>query len=203
MGFQVAVAKAGQKDGEMQALENLLRYLDGKSVKFSSVPVALLALEAAHSYHLLGFERHAANFLLANLQPTSVLKVLGSAFPHSSLFNKKVLTGSNGHKSLNANQKGALCHQGRDLRLPFELDALGLEAEENEANAEQELFDQIAQRCLHLIDEHTEAVFQTEEWETIPLTLMTLILRRDTLKVSSELHVLAALDRYSNKHLNI
>ena len=82
------------------------RYLDGKSVKFSTVPVALLALEAAHrfkrafklnnhdaffrykipqylkqmtsafpSYHLLGFERHAANFLLANLQPSSVLKV--------------------------------------------------------------------------------------------------------------------------------
>jgi len=197
MGFQVAVAKAGQEDGEMQALENLLRYLDGKNVKFSTVPVALLALEAAHSYHLLGFQRHAANFLLANLQQTSVLKVLGSAFPHSSLFNKKVLTGSNGHKSLNANQKGAVCHQGRDLRIPFELDALGLEAEENEANAEQELFDQIAQRCLHLIDEHTEAVFQTEEWETIPLTLMTLILRRDTLKVSSELHVLAALDRWA------
>ena len=30
---------------------------------------------AISSYHLLGFERHAANFLLANLQPSSVLKV--------------------------------------------------------------------------------------------------------------------------------
>ena len=35
---------------------------------------------AISSYHLLGFERHAANFLLANLQPTSVLKVAYS-FP--------------------------------------------------------------------------------------------------------------------------
>ena len=34
------------------------------------------------------------------------------------------------------------------------------QAEENEANAEQELFDQIAQRCLHLIDQHTEAVLK-------------------------------------------
>ena len=60
----------------------------------------------------------------------------------------------------------------------FDLDFLGLEvgissnddtgaqsyplhqAEENEANAELELFDQIAQRCLHLIDQHTEAVLQ-------------------------------------------
>ena len=34
-----------------------------------------LVILAIPSYHLLGFERHAANFLLANLQPTSVLKV--------------------------------------------------------------------------------------------------------------------------------
>ena len=27
------------------------------------------------SYHLLGFERHAANFILANLHPSSVLQV--------------------------------------------------------------------------------------------------------------------------------
>ena len=38
--------------------------------------------------------------------------------------------------------------------------SLTFKVEENEANAEQELFDQIAQRCLHLIDEHTEAVLQ-------------------------------------------
>ena len=38
--------------------------------------------------------------------------------------------------------------------------SLTFKVEENEANAEQELFDQIAQRCLHLIDQHTEAVLQ-------------------------------------------
>ena len=63
------VAKGGQEDAQMQALENLLRcsqweewnyrikclmlikyfarFLDGKNVKFSTVSVALLALEAA------------------------------------------------------------------------------------------------------------------------------------------------------------
>ena len=40
------------------------------------------------------------------------------------------------------------------------LTSLTFKVEENEANAEQELFDQIAQRCLHLIDQHTEAVLQ-------------------------------------------
>ena len=33
------------------------------------------------SYHLLGFERHAANFLLANLHPSSVIKVFLQKYP--------------------------------------------------------------------------------------------------------------------------
>merc|ERR1711990_954173 len=125
-------------------------FLDGKNVKFSTVSVALLALQAAQSYHLLGFERHAANFLLANLHPSSVLKVLESAFPHSSLCNKEVLIGSSGN---NKNNKEISCKGRRGPpqppSAPSDLGFLGLEAEENEANAEQELFDQIAQRCLH------------------------------------------------------
>ena len=32
------------------------------------------------SYHLLGFERHAANFILANLHPSSVLQVFLCCF---------------------------------------------------------------------------------------------------------------------------
>jgi len=79
----------------------------------------------------------------------------------------------------------------------FELGFLGLEAEENEANAELELFDQIAQRCLHLIDQHTEAVLQSEDWETTPLSLVSLILRRDSLKITNELPVMVALDRWA------
>jgi len=199
MGFQVAVAKAGQEDLQMQALENLLRFLDGKNVKFSTVSVALLALQAAQSYHLLGFERHAANFLLANLHPSSVLKVLESAFPHSSLCNKEGLMGSS---VKNKNNKELSCkgRRGPPPQTPSassDLGFLGLEAEENEANAEQELFDQIAQRCLHLIDEHTEAVLQSEGWETTPLPLVSLILGRDSLKINNELPVMAALDRWA------
>jgi len=76
-------------------------------------------------------------------------------------------------------------------------DFLGLEAEENEANAEQELFDQIAQRCLHLIDQHTEAVLKSEAWETAPLPIVSLILGRDSLKITNELPVVAALDRWA------
>ena len=87
------------------------------------------------------------------------------------------------------------------------------QVEENEANAELELFDQIAQRCLHLIDQHTEAVLQvvfpicvqlafkqnfdgqSEDWETTPLSLVSLILCRDSLKITNELPVMVALDR--------
>jgi len=199
MGFQVAVAKAGRDDGEMQALENLLRFLDGKNVKFSTVSVALLALQAAQSYHLLGFERHAANFLLANLHPSSVLKVLESAFPHSSLCNnKEALMGSTNKKSSKEiGCKGRRSPPQTPSAPGFDLDFLGLEAEENEANAELELFDQIAQRCLHLIDQHTEAVLQSEGWETTPLSLVSLILGRDSLKITNELPVLVALDRWA------
>jgi len=205
MGFQVAVARAGQKDGEMQALENLLRFLDGKNVKFSTVSAALLALQAAKSYHLLGFERHAANFLLANLHPSSVLKVLESAFPHSSLCNKEVLMGPSGNKKMKKDYKEIGFTKGRRGRAqspgapghPLDLGFLGLEVEENEANAEQELFDQIAQRCLQLIDQQAEAVLQSEGWETTPLSLVTLILGRDSLKINNELPVMAAMDRWA------
>jgi len=197
MGFQVAVAKAGQDDGEMQALENLLRFLDGKNVKFSTVSVAVLALQAAQSYHLLAFERHAANFLLANLHPNSVLKVLESAFPHSSLCNKKVLTGPSNKSNKEIICKGRRGSSQTPSAPGFELGFLGLEAEENEANAELELFDQIAQRCLQLIDQHTEAVLQSEGWETTPLSVVSLILGRDSLKITNELPVMAALDRWA------
>merc|ERR1712062_44288 len=166
----------------MQALENLLRFLDGKNVKFSTVSVALLALQAAQSYHLLGFERHAANFLLANLHPSSVLKVLESAFPHSSLCNKEVLTGSSSRSNKEMSWKGRK-GSPQTRSTSSDLGFLAIEAEENEANAEQELFDQIAQRCLHLIDQHTEAVLQSESWETTPLPLVSFILGRDSLKI--------------------
>ena len=88
--------------------------------------------------------------------------------------------------------------------------SLTFKVEENEANAEQELFDQIAQRCLHLIDQHTEAVLQvcfkskfllnakhrqSDGWETTPLAVVSLILGRDSLKITNELPVVAALDR--------
>merc|ERR1719278_2373993 len=78
-----------------------------------------------------------------------------------------------------------------------DLGFLAIEDEENEANAEQELFDQIAQRCLHLIDQHTEAVLQSESWETTPLPLVSFILGRDSLKITNELPVMAALDRWA------
>jgi len=75
--------------------------------------------------------------------------------------------------------------------------SLTFKVEENEANAEQELFDQIAQRCLHLIDQHTEAVLQSDGWETTPLAVVSLILGRDSLKITNELPVVAALDRWA------
>jgi len=187
MVFHLTITSTGgDQDDETRALEVLLRFLDGKSVRYPSVSVALCALEAARKYQLPAFQRHSTNFLLHNLTVTNVLEVLPTVFLYSSLNQNK------------KDGKGSFAPSLYDLEREY----LGVTGEsqtirENQMNDANEMFDAVTEKCLELIDREAEAVLRSDAWDMLPLPLVSLILTRDTLQPRSEASVVRALDRWA------
>jgi len=178
---------AKPKDAETKALEILLRFLSKRPIYFSSVEVALCSLDAGKKYKLSGFDVHAVTFIQRNLTADNSLRVLEKLSSYSSLCGCK---------------KERRCHVAPLPSAPaaeeFQKEYLEdkLTAEQNKINAKQEMFDKVIKKCLKIIDENADQILKSEKFEMIPLKLMHFLLKRDSLCVESELHVMRALDRW-------
>lgn len=185
------------------------RFLDGKTVKFPSISVALLALEAAKKYQLQGFQLHATNFLLAGLRPGNVLQVIKLLLLYRLILLLdilvvllQVLQTAYLYSSLNP-IKEKTRGKHRDSFSPSAPSLEELEEQEsrdNEENSEHEMFDTLTTKCLVLTDLHTEEVLASSSWPSLPLPLVHLVLSRDSLSPVSEASVLRALDRWAREY---
>lgn len=150
------------------------RFLDGKSVMFPGVSVALLALAAGRSYRLPAFQRHAANYILANLGPGNALTILQAVFNSSSSTTKASAPST----------RGVGVREEREER-------------DNALNSEQEVVGRVVARCLEVVDGSAEAVLSSREWEEVPREVVAAILSRDSLAPPSEAAVVRAIDRWA------
>ena len=145
-------------------------------MRFPGVSVALLALAAGRRHRLPAFQRHAANYLLANLGPSNALTILQTLFNFSST--------SSSTKASAPSIRGVGVREEREER-------------DNAANSEQELVGVLVARCLEVVDGSAEAVLGSRAWEELPRELVATILSRDSLAAPSEASVVAALDRWA------
>ena len=146
-------------------------------MRFPGVSVALLALAAGRRHRLPAFQRHAANYLLANLGPSNALAILKALFNFSSSTSSSTKASAPGIRGVGVREER--------------------EERDNAANSEQELVGVLVARCLEVVDGSAEAVLGSRAWEELPRELVATILSRDSLAAPSEASVVAALDRWA------
>lgn len=186
--LELAIADHVEADDETKALGILLRFLSKKTVTFSSVGVALACLQAGRKYQLWGFDQLVVSYLQQEVNVSQVLVVLSVVFPYSSY------TASSMKPSAPSLQE-------------IEKEYFGVEdsvtAKQNRINADQEMFDGLANSCLELVDEHARFLLKSDQFCLLEFPLVRIILSRDTLKLGKELEALLALERWATARCTI
>ena len=68
---------------------------------------------------------------------------------------------------------------------------------DNDANEVYELFEKLAFTCLQTIDVHAEELLESEDFLLLSPKMVQFVIKRDTLCVSSESLIIAALNSWS------
>ena len=175
-------------------------FMTGDVVKFKSVTTALAVIYVAKKYMVKKIDDLALKFINKNINSDNVLLVL----QHLLILN---------HRDTNTEEE---FYDPTPSAPPLELfDQLDNFSDktysyynhyEMDSNFDKPC-EKVIKHCFNIIDKNAKKVLESDEVEDISLELMKDIIRRDTLRLSSELTVLEAVNRWSHRqcrrrHLN-
>jgi len=190
-------------DVDPRAFEILVSFMTGDVVKFKSVLTALAVVYAAQKYMVKKIDYLALKFINKNISSDNVLLVL----QHLSVLN---------HRESVAEEE---CLDTTPSAPPLEL----LDSQEEFCDqthfsyhcnqfkqsdiAVDKNYQKVFEHCFDVIDRNAKKVLESDEFEDISLELVKDVIKRDTLRLSSEVTVLEAVNRWSHRqcrrqHLN-
>ena len=175
-------------------------FMTGDVVKFKSVPTALAVIYVAKKYMVKKIDDLALKFINKKVNSDNVLLVL----QHLLILNHR--------DTITEEEFYDPTPSAPPLELFDQLDNFCDETHFHFNHYETDTYidktgEKVIKECYSIVDRNAKKVLESDEFEDISLELMTDIIRRDTLRLSSELTVLEAVNRWSHRqcrrrHLN-
>jgi len=161
---------------ELKALNLVLKFICGKPVKLGSVTSALFSLLISQRYQVTAFTRLCLEYLLQKIDASNVLDICHTISSFTSLCSCK--------KNFRRRRESQ-----DDSETPAD-------NKDNDANEVYELFEKLAFTCLQTIDIHAEELLGSEDFLLLSPKMVQFVIKRDTLCVSSESLIIAALNSW-------
>lgn len=189
-------------DVDPRAFEILVSFMTGDVVKFKSVLTALAVVYAAKKYMVKKIDYLALKFINKNISSENVLLVLQHLF---------VL---NHRDTITEEEFLDITPSAPPLELLDTLEEFCDQTHFSYCNQPKQSdvtvdknYEKVFEHCFDVIDRNAKKVLESDEFEDISLELVKDIIKRDTLRLSSELTVLEAVNRWSHRqcrrqHLN-
>uniref|UniRef100_A0A182KD85 BACK domain-containing protein n=1 Tax=Anopheles christyi TaxID=43041 RepID=A0A182KD85_9DIPT len=167
------------RDVDRNNFETFVRYLETKSIKFTSATHTLEMLELATRYQCPQLEIHCVKELDLNLHADHVLEVYRALWFYNSIAPPKVAPKENKRRSRCPRAAKAAAHTTSGPLKP------------------EEYFAALLTNCLQLIDMQAEEVFAQEAMLALRFPDLEMIVKRHALQLSSETVLLDLLARWS------
>eukprot|EP00090_Calanus_glacialis_P010433 TRINITY_DN18816_c0_g1_i1.p1 TRINITY_DN18816_c0_g1~~TRINITY_DN18816_c0_g1_i1.p1 ORF type:complete len:363 (-),score=123.14 TRINITY_DN18816_c0_g1_i1:261-1349(-) len=180
------------KDVDPRAFEILISFMTGDVVKFKSVLTALAVIYVAKKYMVKKIDDLALKYIKKNINSDNVLLVL----QHLLILNHRdTITEEEFFDPTPSAPPLELFDQLEDL-----CDETHFSYNYNETDTKIDKNCEAAvEYCFDVIDKNAKKVLGSDEFEDTSLKLMKDIIKRDTLRLSSEQTVLEAVNRWSHR----
>jgi len=188
------------KDVDPRAFEILISFMTGDVVKFKSVLTALAVVYVAKKYMVKKIDDLALKFINKNINCHNVLLVLQHLF---ILNQRDKIIEEEFYDSTPSAPPLELFDQLEDF---CDQTLFSYYHDETDTKIEKNCL-KVFEHCFDVIDKNAKKVLESDDFEDLSLELVKDIIKRDTLRLSSELTVLEAVNRWSHRqcrrqHLN-